>query len=514
VTITSSRTATAPTAPTAPATPTTSDTSGAPGASGAPVKWRTFVSTLNTPPGWVRVLAAVTVLMVAAFTIVAALAIRDARKGLQVIGHAAGPQVVATTNLYYALSDMDAQLASALLIGRDDLGAGRGHALELYERRRSEADRALLQAAELAAGDQTEQQTARTLLDGFGRYELLAGQALTLDRQSGHDAGPPPANVTNLFRQATDLMKLDLLPKAYNLTLASGATVNSVYQARRSATLSGRTGVAVAGLVTVLVLAGLQIYLTTRFRRLINLWLVLATLGTAALTVASAALLSAEADYLWAAKTRGFDSVLTLSRTRAIDKSMDADRSRSLLDPQDADRYDQMYFDKAQTILYIPGVRNLADYYAELHNRLDRYQNDAHSVGFTGLYGVEARQVDQTDQTDLRDQERASLGALLAGYERSQDNDRRVRQLTAEGEVEKAAKAQVDPSVTYLPHPSFRTHDEGLAALITRHQYTVDREVLDGRRAVAAWPWLLTASVLVIAGLVVAGVRPRLKEYR
>ena len=496
---------------------------------------RLFV--LHTVPGRIRTLTALALLALIGLVAGAAVATWQANDGLRAIGSGEGPTVVATSDLYLALSDMDAQATTALLAGGEagwlcqpelggqdqnlqgrpptaDTGCDRPPTRVLYEIRREEAQRAAMAAAERTGGDSVRLTTVQTVLDELHLYDQQVQAAMEAAAGTTHPAGVLPPDAIGRYRMATRLMTDDLLPKAYNLTLASGATVNSVYQARRSATLSGRTGVAVAGLVTVLVLAGLQIYLTTRFRRLINLWLVLATLGTAALTVASAALLSAEADYLWAAKTRGFDSVLTLSRTRAIDKSMDADRSRSLLDPQDADRYDQMYFDKAQTILYIPGVRNLADYYAELHNRLDRYQNDAHSVGFTGLYGVEARQVDQTDQTDLRDQERASLGALLAGYERSQDNDRRVRQLTAEGEVEKAAKAQVDPSVTYLPHPSFRTHDEGLAALITRHQYTVDREVLDGRRAVAAWPWLLTASVLVIAGLVVAGVRPRLKEYR
>jgi len=73
---------------------------------------------LQTTPGRIRALAAVVVLAIAGFYIVTNIAVGNARDGLRVIGHDAGPQVLATGDLYFALSDMDSQVASILLTGR------------------------------------------------------------------------------------------------------------------------------------------------------------------------------------------------------------------------------------------------------------------------------------------------------------------------------------------------------------------------------------------------------------
>ena len=49
---------------------------------------------------------------------------------------------------------------------------------------------------------------------------------MLLDEQAAATPRAPAAERSStIYRQATDLMKLDLLPKAYNLTLDNGATV-------------------------------------------------------------------------------------------------------------------------------------------------------------------------------------------------------------------------------------------------------------------------------------------------
>src|SRR5690348_9848768 len=209
---------------------------------------------LQTTPERIRALAAVVVLAIVGFYIVANVAVGNARDGLRIIGHDAGPQVLATGNLYYALGDMDAQVASILLTGREP-GPGAGQQeLRSYSQDRATADRAALQAAELSAGDPADQEAVRSILDGLGQYERLASQAMVLDKQAHHRAGPPPGNVIAVYRQATDLMTLDLLPPAYNLTLEGGATVREAYAAKRSAVLAGRLRVGLAGVAVIAVL--------------------------------------------------------------------------------------------------------------------------------------------------------------------------------------------------------------------------------------------------------------------
>ena len=82
-----------------------------------------------------------------------------------------------------------------------------------------------------------------------------------------------------VYRQATDLMTLELLPPAYNLTLEGGATVREAYAAKRSAVLSGRIWVALAGLAVITALAALQVFVAAHFRRRLNPALAVATLG-------------------------------------------------------------------------------------------------------------------------------------------------------------------------------------------------------------------------------------------
>ncbi len=450
---------------------------------------------IRSTTGRIRALAALAVPAVLLLAALIALAVRDAQDGLRVIGHTAGPEVVATGDLYFALSDMDAQLANALLVGGEPSLAGRrAAALQRYDQRRDEADRALLQSARVAGNDATAQTTARTMLDALGRYERLAGQALLLDGQQHHTAGPPPAQVTALYRQAADVMKLEVLPNAYNLTLANGAKVRRTYEARRSAVLDGRIWVILAGLLLVGVLAGTQVFLTARFRRLVNPPLALATLGAVVLVAVSTATLSGEAARLREAKVDGFDAILALSRARAISTSADADQSRYLLDPGRADTYQQVYLDKSQTVLYVP-AENLEEYDTTLDRRIG-------GTGFMGFLGTEAHHV------TLPGQETA-LRKVLTAYDAMQHEDRGIRRLVAAGDRRDAITARLGAGTA-----GFQRYDASLTALENLHQAAFQRAVRAGDGALRGWTAGLPTAAVVLIILVLAGVRPRLSEYR
>lgn len=461
---------------------------------------------LRTLPGRMRAAALAAVLAVAALFTVTSSFVGDARDGLQVIGHGAGPQVVATSDLYFALSDMDAQLANVLLIGKErNLGIGPAQALNVYEQRRAQADKAVLQASELAGKDPAGQRTVQAVLDGLGRYERLASQALLLDGQAGHAAGPPPQQVIDLHRQATDLMKLDLLPKAYNLTLDSGTIVRRTYESKHSSLQDGRVWVVGTGLLVIVTLLGLQIFLSRRFRRLLNPALVLATLGTLGLMVASVGLLSAEASHLQKAKKDGFDSILALSRARAISNSLNADESRYLLDPGRADTYEQVYLDKAQSILYVP-AGNLDKYYTGVDTGLATYNARPDDVHFLGFYGEEARHT-------TVDRQGEAVSAVLTAYQKFQQDDRRLRQLVSTGRQRDAIGVRMGRTAGSSIR-DFDDYDRALVSLIGIHRNTFDAAIRDGDGALNGWNWVLPGAAVVIAALILAGVRPRLSEFR
>jgi hypothetical protein len=452
---------------------------------------------IRSLPGRIRAIAFLSVLAVAAMFTVSWFAVQDARDGLRVIGHDAGPQVVATGDLYYALSDMDAQLAAVLLMGREqNLGAGRAKALQVYDQRRSEAHRALLQGSNLARNDPAEQQTARSVLDALGRYEQLAGQALQLDQRQSHVAGPPSQEVGALHRQATDLMKLDVLPKAYNLTLDNGTTVRRTYESKHSAVLAGRAWVLLAGVILIIVLVGLQGYLALHFRRLVNPVLAVATLASVVLIAATVGLLTSEANHLRKAKKDGFDSVLSLSRARAISNNAAADETRYLLDPDRADTYEQVYLDKSQEILYVP-AGNLRQYYQQVDQRAAAHR------GFMGFLGLEAQHVTLPGQN-------GALDRTLQGYEAVQHDDGRLRSLAT------TAGKRHDAIVLRMSTASqdFGTYDQALVSLTAIHQKAFTGAISDGDDGLSGWNVGLPVAAIVIAALVLVGVRPRLSEFR
>lgn len=450
---------------------------------------------IQSLPGKIRVIAFVAVLAVAVMFIVSWFATEDARDGLRVIGHDAGPQVVATGDLYYALSDMDAQLAAVLLMGREqNLGSGRARALQVYDQRRSEAHRALLQGSNLARNDPAEQQTARSMLDALGRYEELAGQALQTD--PNHPAGPPGEQVRSLYTRATDIMKLDVLPKAYNLTLDNGTTVRRTYESKHSAVLAGRVWVLLAGAVLLIILVGLQLFLAKRFRRLVNPVLAIATVASIVLVGTTVGLLTSEANHLKKAKNDGFDSVLSLSRARAISNNASADETRYLLDPTLADTYEQVYFDKSQEILYVPAA-SLTDYYTRLDQRVDD------RTGFMGFLGAEARHVTLPGQA-------AALDRTLRGYQGFQHDDSGIRRLaTTAGGRHAAIVVRMDKA-----SQDFGTYDQALVALTAIHEKAFTDAIKDGDGGLSGWGIGLPAAAFIIAILVLVGVRPRLSEFR
>ncbi|GGK49140.1 hypothetical protein Ppa06_62270 [Planomonospora parontospora subsp. parontospora] len=482
----------APPAPAAPPPPPVS--SGASGGGVPAVPDRTGRALLpRGVPGRIRLITAVSVLALAVLFGTLFTAAQSVRDGLDVIGHDAGPQVVATADLYFALSDMDAQVANVLLIGGEHrLGKGRARALEVYERRRSDAGRAVLQSSALAGGDPAERRTVQAVLDGLGRYERLAARALLLDEQAGHPAGPPPRPVLEVYREATDLMRLELLPMAYNLTLESGTVVRRAHQERTLAVRAGQVLTGVAGVAALCCLVWLQVFLARRFRRVFNPALLVATAIAGMYALTGVTVLGQEADVLRAAKRDGFDSVLTLARARAVGSSMHGDQSRWLLDPERADTYEQTYLDKSQSVLYTP-AGDLAAYQSAVKAAVD-----GDRAAFLGLVGQEAA------RTNLPGSGPA-VAAVLARYRDFQQADRTMR--------EAGPRRAVEQRMGRL-ETAFGEYDAALLRLAELHRVAFDRQIRNGEERIGELWFLLPIAMASTAVMILAGVRPRLSEYR
>ncbi|GAA2848252.1 hypothetical protein [Nonomuraea rubra] len=424
----------------------------------------------------VRTLAGLSLLTLALLLAAILAGAASTGSGLRTIGHDAGPQVLATTGLYRQMSEMDALLAETLLLGRE-YGPQQQADLTTYDQRRLETSETLLKAYRLALDDPSEQRTVESLIEGLGRYERLAAQARLLDAQSGHTAGSPPDAVVGAYQQATDLMHRELLPQAYNLTLETGTIVRRAHAAERAATSLARVAVVVTGLLAVACLLALQTYLTRRFRRILAPALVVATVLTTAGLVTGTALLNRQGEALEEAKRLGFDSVLTLTRARAISRSMHGDQSRYLLDRFRRDTYEHTFLEKSMTVAAVDST-SLRDYQSRLQ------------VNFQGLLG------------GLPGRER---GRLFVAYQQFQQADAEMRTMSGE----KAIKFWDGELST-----AYEGYDQVLEQLIRRYESGFERAIDRGDGALETlWRWI-PAALATGALLILAGIWPRLREYR
>ncbi len=461
---------------------------------------------LSTPQ-WIRLLCAACLVATIAVVVICQVAVGIVRSGWNQIGHQMAPQVVSTTGVTFALNDMDAQLANVLLVAyRSDLGVTRQQSLDLYESDRRTVNSNLQQAAVLAGTDPAAVERIRTVLDGLGRYEALAAQVVLLESQADPAVpGRPPAAALTLFRQASDLMHDDLLPAVAALTEANSAALDHTYDDRRAAIADGRLLLILVGLILIGVLVWLQVFLARRVHRIINPALLAATVISAAVVIGGSAVLTREAQHLTVAKKDAFDSILVLTRARAVSYDANADESRYLLDPQRANRYEQAFLEKSSQVIGMPGA-TIPTFDALYDDAVRSYRTDHDDLRFTGFLGTEFRNITFAG-------EREAAEATLTAFQVYQRDDRRIRALNTSGDL----NAAIQLCTSYAPggsNAAFSAYDKTLVHVTAINQNAFDDAVAAGERGLRGWnliPWVAGALAVL---LVLAGVRPRLAEYR
>ena len=462
--------------------------------------WSRFLSW--STPVWIRVIAAIVGVAVLALGALLQAEVNRAQTSLTVIGQQTAPEVKANSDLYFALTDMDAQVANALLVGdrTTNLGFARSQALAVYAGRQEQADKDI----RLASVSVTDAATARTvdgILDTFGQYQALAAQTLLLDRQTAHDIGRPGAAALVEYRKATDLSRTQLLPRVKSLADGQAARLDATYQSAHDELTTARVWVVVLGAVLLVMLVGLQVYLARRFHRVTSPPLLVATVAATVGLVLSVGLLTTEADQLKVAKKDAFDSLIALESGRAITYDANADESRFLVDPARALQYQQEFVTKSQEFLDLPGA-SITTWDSQLKAAIAAYQARETDVRWGGLMGTEIGNITFPG-------ERAAANDALLSYQAYQLDDRRIRALNAAGNLGDAIALAIGDS-----NVKFATFDTAFGRVIGINQSAFDQAIADGDNALRGWTiglWVGCAALLLLSWL---GTRRRLSEYR
>ncbi|WP_433825523.1 hypothetical protein ACQP2E_25830 [Actinoplanes sp. CA-015351] len=275
-------------------------------------------------PVRLRLLSALAVSAAAALLIATGLVAARVQDQVRIIGHQAAPQAAVAADLYFALSDLDAQATRILLAGDADALAGsRLDALGAYRERGRQIDTGLRDVLAAGAGD-LERSLVTEMLDGLAVYRQRLGQALAAQPHSAADA-------LGYYTQATNLLHVRLLPAAYRLRAVSEQRLDSAYDAKSGTEAAGGAVAVLLGGALLVLLIALQVWLARRFRRTWNPALITATALSLTLLVAFSTVLGAQERRLAAARTDGLRPYLEMSELRAIGYDAAADTSRYLV---------------------------------------------------------------------------------------------------------------------------------------------------------------------------------------
>jgi hypothetical protein len=409
---------------------------------GVPARLYTLV--VLAPAGLLALGAAITV------------GVNNAHAGLGEVADRSAPRAETAAHLYFALADLDAQVANVLLVGSDEQIGNRQLALRQMRVRRAEitADLQTLSAAGAPA------ETVKILIDGLGRYDSYVAQARLADEQvQDRPPGRPPVLARNYFASATSILHDDLLPAADRLGRSASEEVAANADSDRVDARWAALVVASVGLLLVAILIAGQVWWARRFRRILAPGLVAVTLATAALTASGVALLTDHASRLRSAQTQAFGPFLELARARATASDANADESRFVILPDRAELYGDGY--AAKSALLAQAVPN------------------------------------------------ERVAARLAAFRR---DDEKLRAAVASGRLDVAVGLTTKVGRGNLAF-DFYDYQTALMQVAEAERVDFHRRADSADDALAGWSWITLGVLAVCVVLVLATARPRLREY-
>lgn len=454
----------------------------------------------------IRLLTGAVVLPAILLGIVVASFVSSLDDGFDQLSQRAAPQVAAAADLDVALSNMDAQVANVLLVGNDPgLSDNRARALAVYDQGRTQADSDLQRVAAIGGTDPAVAHAVTSILDSFGQYQALAGEAVSLNTAGGDPSGHPSATELTEYRKATALMP-SLLAATQGLIATSQASLDSTYSDDRTSAIVAQIVVVLIGLVLIAALVVTQVYLRRRLRRRLNPAIAAATLVALVVTIVVPVLVGSASGQLRTAKVDAFDPIIALSQARAVAQESAANESRFLVDPTRAQQYQQAFQTESQQAITLDHT-DITTYDKALRTALDAYNADYSDIGFGGDFAIEA------EHTGSLTERYAAIRAMAryAGYELA---DRAMRSTYGNGDLRDAIQFDTGTALGYSTYNLAR-YDQALGNLIAIKQQVFNQAVTDGTGALAGWSAILPAIVaLLVVALVGAGVWPRLVEYR
>ncbi|MEH2241066.1 hypothetical protein [Nostoc sp.] len=416
-------------------------------------------------------------------------AVQGQRYAIKTVGENSTPSIVTAQRLKDAFAGMDANVANELLVppGQNQ------DAVKGYEERYQRAAERLVAAAENITYADKERKPIETMQLGLGNYIAQIQQA-----RDFHARGDTNAMLI-AYRASAELMDKTLLPAADELDKVNIQVLEETYTEQKVAANISLSLIFVSGAALMIVLVGIQLFLSQRMRRTLNLMLLVATAIALALLTYTTGTLHAAAENLRTAKEDAFNSMHALREARSTAYIANAAESRYLLDQAFATNYEQAFFSNIAQIVQIPQgqtAETIASAYNSQGKKID---------GFKGYIADELNNITFPGEKEATLLSLVTLGKYLA-------IDQQIRQLERSGKHQEAIALCVgnNPAQSNSLFEEFKTANQKTFDI---NQAVFDRAIHQGFSNLNGFEikTVIVASTIVL--LTFFGSLPRLKEY-
>lgn len=420
------------------------------------------VRAVSTPAALWLVLG-VLVVGLLAFGAVGVRVVTDRQAAIETVRSEGAPLVTATESLYVALADADAAASTAFL----QAGLEPQDLRDRYDADIAQAGRELSEIGRSDVLPDDAHDSLATLNERLPAYTAFIESARTNNRL-GYPVGAA------YQRRASDVMQRELLPAATSLYKASGRHLEAGH--RSGSQRDAEIAVVVAGVVVIALIVAAHLFVTVRTRRLLNAGLIGAAFVVLAVCTLTWVGLRLQRDALTRSQHEGSDPLLELSTARILALRSMSDENLDLIE-RGTDKADMEDFEAVTASI----------------------------AGADGHPGLLDRAVDNAVdvETAARD---AGIDALHAQFLRVHD---RVRELALDYDYRTA----IDVATTDESAASAAL-DEAFEREIEHSRTSLVERADEAARDVRLAPYVVFLAALVGAAAVVAGIWPRIKEYR
>jgi hypothetical protein len=421
-------------------------------------------------------------------------------QNVKTIGVDAAPSVVAAQRIKIALASLDVDVANELIAkpgAADDT-------VKDFDKWRVEVGNQLVAAAKNITYGDAEQKPIEAVQAGLSEFYMAVQAA-----RDAHSRGDDKAAIVQ-YRKELDVLDNKILPNADSLEKANANELEKSYAAQHTQSWVFLGLVIASGAAMAIALLITQAFLRRRFHRRYNKLLIAATALSISFSAFTVWSFGNQMEHLRAAKEDAYNSVIALLEAKAEAYIGNASESRYLLDRDQAKAHEQTFVRTTNELATFSDGMN----YEQAANIFA----SGKLVPKTQFQGRLADELNNVTYQGEEFQKRYGYGELDMATKALRDFavyvniDHKIRALETSGQHD-AAIALCLGYAQGQSNWAFAQFDSDMDKLIAMNVGEMNRNTDKGFADLVLLPFAAPVVSLLIALLVLFGLRPRLREF-